>query len=350
MLDTVKLELDDFDATGAKMRVSPPDFETDTGRLIGNFMLYKDGDRWMHGKLAKHIDGHFEAKIVAVPGGKDGGFVSRCKVRFETSKFRDGHNFHPPSTKQAKAAFKVVQCKLSDIGIKTNVLDAKVCRVDACKNLMVDEPVNCYGDVFKVLQAKRMAQHGYPDGWLYENGMQELSFYDKILKMRIDDFSVDDLPKNVLRGEWRLKQARKVRAVLGFDDTRSLLNNLDHLQHKYQEAMHGSLFRYDVDEVHVMVASQIKEDLLFFKNMGRKFWLREYLMHFGLHQLQQQVDIAVIGEIVGELAESRATKSKLKAQLREARVMSQNLQYATGSQRTTGELYRELKRKIGFEN
>ncbi len=346
MIDTMQLLLTDYDASKARLTLQPASVDTGTGALKGNFPLWHDGAKMVEGAYAYHRDEHFNVTIKPQPRPGGLGVGTACYVRFEVPKFAGGHNYHPVDHNGTKQAMRDAEKCLKAVGIVTDLRTAQISRLDAFKNVVADEPMSCYQGVLSLLSGRRMKMRGYENGFLWENGSQELCVYDKLQKMRHDKLSIEGLPANSQRFEWRLKSSRKVRDTLGFSNVREMLNDYAHLREVYQETMQKHLFRFSVEEVEVLLASDIERGMMFYQQHLGQNWLNSYLRDFGLHSLLQKASMETVLGVVDKVAENRMKKSRLKSDLQRYRLQAEALNYFGDSKRTTGELYRELQGKV----
>jgi hypothetical protein len=346
VIDTMQLLLTDYDASKAKLILQPSSVDMKTGAVQGNFPLWHNGEKMVEGAYAYHRDDHFNVTIKPQPRPGGLGVGTACYVRFEVPKFAGGNNYHPVDEKGTKKALGDAEKCLKAVGIRTDVRTAQISRLDAFKNVVAAEPMSCYQGVLSVLSGRRMKQRGYENGFLWENGSQEICVYDKLQKMRHDKLGIKGLPRNSQRFEWRGLKARKIRDSLGFRTVGELLADYERVREFYHETMQKHLFRYSVKDVEVLLASDIKAEMVFFQeNYGRE-WLSHYLRVFGLHSLLQKASLETVLGVVEEIAESKMKKSRLKSDLQRYRFQAESLTCFGDSKRTTGQLYEELKSKV----
>lgn len=269
-----------------------------------------------------------------------------CYVRFEVPKFAGGDNYHPVNRKGTVGALKQVETQLAAVGIKTNVSTAQISRLDAFRNVVADEPFPCYQPVLALLKGVRMKQRGYENGFLWENTRQQVCFYDKLQKMAHDKLSVAGLPGNSLRCEMRLLESRKVRDVLSMASVKDLIENYQNVRVAYEATMKKQLFRYDASDVETIVTSELREQMMYFReNYGRN-WHDYFWKMCGLHAVLQRCSIEAVMSAVEDVAENRMKRSRLKSSLTRMRFESESVRCLGKSKRTTGQLYAELREKV----
>jgi hypothetical protein len=342
----MQLLLTDYDASGAQLTVQPSAFDSETGELKANFPLWHNGQSTVEGAYAYRREGHFNATIKPQFKTDGTGTAAACYVRFELPKFAGGSNFHALDKSGVMDAIRAAGAALDGFGIKTNIETAQIARLDAFKNAVMSEPVSCFQPVLSLLKGSRMKQRGYEEGFLWENGRQQICFYDKLRKMRHDKLPVAGLPANVLRGELRFLKSNKVRDALSMKSVRDLVENYEEVRRVYQDTMSKQLFRVSTTGSTVMVESALKEEMAFFQERYGREWLDAYFRTFGLHCLLQKASIETVVGVVDELTENRMAKSRMKNKLSKLRFDAEALYPATGSKRTVGELYDELREKI----
>jgi hypothetical protein len=317
-----------------------------TGAAKANFPLWHDGAKMVEGAYAYHRDEHFNVTIKPQPKPGGMGFGTACYVRFEVPKFAGGDNYHPVDHKGTKKALRDAEECLKAVGIATDLRTAQISRLDAFKNAVTAEPMSCYQGVLSLLSGRRMKQRGYENGFLWENGSQQLCAYDKLQKMRHDKLPTKGLPANSQRFEWRGLSSRKIRDALGFHNVGELLDDYNRVSEFYRETMQKHLFRYSVEDIEVLLASDIEREMLFFREHYGRDWLNSYLRVFGLHSLLQKATLETVLGVVDKVAENRMKKSRLKADLQRYRFQAESLTCFGDSKRTTGQLYEELKSKV----
>jgi hypothetical protein len=346
MIDTMQLLLTDYEVRDAKLKLQPSPVDTETGAMTANFPLWHDGARAVEGAYAYHRDEHFNVKISPQPMTGGLGMGTACYVRFEVPKFAGGNNYHPVDRDGTAQALRDAQNRLKSVGILTNIKAAQISRMDAFTNVVALEPYSNYQPVLALLSGTRMEQRGYENGFLWENGRQQVCVYDKLEKMKRDKLVTAGLPKNSIRFEWRALKSAKVRETLGFGTVKEMLVNHGHVRTVYNEVMKKQLFSHSVADVEAVQTGQILEDMKYFYASGGRNWMQRYLNTVGLTFLLDKAPLDVIVGALDDVVDDKVKRSRLKKQLRQARRDASFLQLLPGASRTTGELYEELREKV----
>jgi hypothetical protein len=346
VIDTLKLVLHDYDASDADLELQPATVNVKSGTMNGNFPLYQSGARMIEGRKAFNNDGPCRVEIKAIPSRDECGMQPLCTVALEVPKVAGCSNYHPTDQRGAEAVLAIVQKHLSDIGLKTNLMDAQPARLDAFRNVVADESYSCYAPVLALLRGSRMEKRGYENGHLWENGVQQVCVYDKIQKMQRDKLSVDGLPSNSIRFEMRLLKSQKVRDTLDVKSARELLESYDAIVQAYERTMKKQLFSYTVRDVEAMVSSDIRAEVQWFQDTyGRNFedyWLKAC----GLKYLTARTTLETVIAVLDELGADRSKKSRMRSKMDKSRFDVEALRCVGPSTRTTGQLYEEMREKV----
>ncbi len=346
MIDTLQLLLHDYDASDADLELQPATINLKTGTMNGNFPLYKSGARMVEGKRAFNNDGPCRVTIKAIQARDERGIQPLCTVSMEVPKVAGGSNYHPTDKRGAEAALAIVQKHLSDIGLKTNVMDAQPARLDAFRNVVADEPYSCYAPVLGLLRGSRMEKRGYENGHLWENGVQQVCVYDKIQKMQRDKLPVEGLPSNSIRFEMRLLKSQKVRDTLEVKTARELLESYDAIVQVYERTMKKQLFSHSVNAVEAMVASDLRAQVKWFQSTYGRNWEDYWLKACGVKYLTARATLESVLEVLDECGADKSKKSRMRSKMDKSRFDVEALRCIGPSKRTTGQLYEEMREKV----
>jgi hypothetical protein len=346
MIDTLKLVLLDYDASDADLELQPATINVKTGTMNGNFPLYKSGERMIEGRRAFNNEGHIRTEIKVIPARDEQGIQPLCTLAMEIPRIAGCSNYHPTDKTGFGAVLATAQKHCSDIGLKTNIMDAQPARVDAFRNVVTDEPYSNYAPVLALLRGSRMENRGYENGHWWGNGVQQVCVYDKIQKMRRDKLPVDGLPWNSIRFEMRLLKSQKVRDMLEVKTARELLESYDGIAQAYERTMKKQLFSYTVRDVEAMVTSDIRAEVKWFQDTyGRNFedyWLKAC----GLKYLTARTTLENVLAVLDELGADRSKKSRMRSKMDKSRFDVEALRCCGPSKRTTGQLYEEMREKV----
>lgn len=346
MIDTLQLMLTDYDAGNAELELQPATVNTKTGELTGHFPLYVSNGSHVCGRKAFNNTGPCRVAIKAVPNAQTGGTQPMCTVALEVPKATGGSNYHPTDKQGTEDALRRIQQHLTEIGLKTNVMTAQPARVDMFNNVIADEPYSCYAPVLRLLSGSRMEQRGYENGFLWENGRQQVCAYDKLQKMVRDKLSIDGLPRNTIRFEMRLLNSSKVRDTLSVKSARELLDHYDELARAYHQTMKKQLFAHSVRDVDAMFASDMKAEMAWFQENAGRNWLDEWVKSCGWQFITQHTNMETVLGVVAELEPDRPKLSRIRKKMNKTRFDTEAMRCIGPSRRTTGQLYEEMREKV----
>jgi hypothetical protein len=311
-----------------------------------NYPLWTEGGITVEGKEAFYREDHFNVNISHDFHNDGTGSSSTCYTRFEIPKFAGENNYKPVDFEGTKDALKQVEKKLRDVGIRTNILTAKPCRMDSFQNVEADEPYSCYKPVLALLSGSRMTQRGYENGFLWENQSAQLCAYDKREKMIHDKLSLAGLPKHPLRFELRALKARKIRSAYGFSNVQDLLDGYDSIRAVYVETMQKQLFKYSASDVEALFHSELVKDFEWYRAHTGARWMDKYFRDYGIFCTMQKASMETVIGALNEVEDNPMKRSRLKKKLGEAHFAAAALSLMPASNRTHGELYNELQEKL----
>ena len=141
-----------------------------------------------------------------------------------------------------------VQEKLTMIGITADLREAKVCRCDINRNMVLDESCASYMSVLRAMSIPRTKRMLYPEtGCIFYNKSYSLKFYDKIAELKAKGVPTGHLPRNLMRVEWSIKGARNVTGQLKVTTVQNLLDRWMQIESIFVAFLAKSAFRYDVE-------------------------------------------------------------------------------------------------------
>lgn len=342
MIDSLKIELVDFRVSrDAGVTVQPSPFVVGSGELLGNHALWvDDAGEVVEGNRGFLNTEHFNLTFSMV-GQRVRGFLQTS-----IPKVYSGNNYFSVGRDGSRAVMKKLEGELREAGVHTNIEGARVSRLDAFRNVVADEPFRAYAPVLQLLEGKRQQRREYGTTFLWHNTQQEVCVYDKLEEMRNHEIDTTPFPKNTIRFEHRLLNARKVSDTLGVTTLADLWEGYDAVEQHYLRTMEGQLFRYEPGEVEVLCANQLREELKRFRGVyGRQFRAR-FLKTYGLKYLLQLADMKTIREAFCEVQGNRMARRRIEKELEGIRLDFSMANRERVSQKTLGSLYRELKRKV----
>lgn len=267
-------------------------------------------------------------------------------------------NLKTLSFDEQKKALKILESELRTYGIKTNIFNANLSRVDTFTNLKTDFPFYSYSNLFSILELSRMKSIGYAnESFLWKNGNQQLAVYDKILEMKIKNPDLKFSPgKNIMRVENRLLKKRSITPFIYSTELKTvndLYNNYDELKYFHSQSVKNKIFKYSSDEFNGLVADNIKTRLINAGDLFGKSWFRKYCYCYGLSELALNVDLNLISEVIeiNDVNDSdvkrRMKKSRIKKDIEKTKIyFGSGGAFESLQKKSMNDLYNELKTKF----
>jgi hypothetical protein len=338
VIDTLHLNLLDFEID------ADTDLELDhgttnlaTGISTGSTTLFRCGDTPVIGKKAFYNAPDFNFSIAPTPQGAVYAIAS-----FSAPKLATGSNYTPADAEALKLAVKRLKSDLKSIGVRANVDNATVCRLDATKNVCTNEDFNSYYSVLSNLPCKLKNRRDYGNSFLFNNTQQQLSIYDKLAEMQSKKQNIGGLPKTI-RFEQRFLKRQKVKAYLGLTSVSDVINNLDHVAERYRDSMRSNIFKLDTFKYEVTTAQQFVSELIALKHL-HAYAVSSYLMLKGYQSIANSEDAFLVA--VEEVSGNRMAVSRAKKKLHQLKMESMSLETPLKSKKTSAQLYHELREKV----
>lgn len=257
---------------------------------------------------------------------------------------------------EQKTALNILESELKIYGIKTNILNANLSRVDTFTNLKTDFPFYSYSNLFSLMECSRMKSVGYADeSFLFKNGNQQLAIYDKVLEMKTKKPELKfSAHKNIMRIENRLLKKRAIDTRLHFLKLDDIYKNYDEIKDYHKKEIGKRLFKYDLDEIDFKTTNMIEASMRFCKSQFGNKWFENFFVMEGMKQIIKVMDVNHLIEIVDEL-DSEKKPVALRVKKYRVRKMYNDFKFyigvldkkiRDGSSKTNVELYNELKTKF----
>ena len=352
MLDTVELCLTDCEIKqGAKLLIEPSSINYQTGELVSDFPLWEDasGGEWVRGRKAYLNNSHFNMSVK--PLLPKMGF-NNCFIHFSVPKIHNGENYYSVGKEGTEAVFKQVEQELSEAGIKTNIWDAYLTRVDTFKNIITEEPFLTYSSLFSILQASRLMKRDYGTTFLWGNTQQEFCVYDKLAEMEHRKLETSHYPAQTMRFEYRLTDKRKIEKTLGFSKVKEIPPHWGELKTGFKQAWEDKLFNVKVEEVEIMASEQVFSEMKYFQERYGKYYYERYKRVFGAYLIDMYVGIEPVKMAIKRLEEGNgkeAVKKKIQRATKEFEETRKEVELMRGranKNKTLSTLYNELKDKV----
>lgn len=390
MIDTIKLNIVDCTiSSDAALIVEPSPYIYNSEQEFMNYDLFVDTEGVLTtGKKAYLNHPKFNLTIkpkyfleqdeqektlmydTKMRDGKKFGVIQNIKI--EAEKFNAGifvqtslprynntNNFNAISFEDEKKVLNKLEKDLKEAGIKTNIWESNLSRIDIFQNIITDENFHTYSSLFEVLQLPRLERFEYNGTtFLYKNNERQICIYDKILEMRNkikDQTLYRSLRQNVMRIETRYLKKRKIKSALNYFTLKDVFKNYDYLRQNYRKEIEESIFRYTPQELEIMTGNFIAEDMQHFYTRS-KYWLSNYFKMMGVVSLLKLSNLETIIEKIYEIIDrdenkkyknKRMIKSRLKRQMEELKFrMESSKLNLLNSLKTNKDLYNELKEKF----
>lgn len=343
MLDTLKLMLNDYEISGeSSLRVQPGAYEVATGEKL-EFPLFSTSSHTFYGSKAYLNSENWNLTLKPLPAGNR---ATGAFLQFSVPKNHYGNNYYSTGEHGTRAVFEKVEKELQEQGIRTNLLDSSLSRVDTFKNIEPVEPFENYAPVFKLLNAKRTQKREYGTTYLLSNTQQEFCIYDKLAEMKMRNEDTSEFPET-MRFEHRALKKEKVSSLYGFSQAGELFRGgYEVIREKQREHWLSSLFSFPVDQVLLLGSKQLETEMKLFREKYSRNWFQNFLKAYGAYYLAQVAGVEIV-KLALENMETERTKVWRTVQLlEEAKREIELVKQAENSRKTIGELYQELKQKV----
>jgi len=346
MIDTLKLSLEDYSiSSDTCLTVQPATYIAGTGELVSEFPLFTDkSGRAFRGSKAYLNTERLNLTIQPFTRSEKG---TACFVSFSIPKLHYGNNFYSVGKGGSRAVLKSVEKELKECGIATAIEEAHISRADTFKNIQTEEPFSSYFSLFTLLRARRAQQRSYGTTYLVHNKQQQFCIYDKLVEMESRGVDTSQFPAQTIRFEHRLLNKRKVAKVYGFSQVGELFKGgYEVVRTNQVEEWRKSLFSHSVEEVVLLGANQLENEMRHFQQRYTRNWFSQFLKVYGAYSLAEGVGIEVVRTALQNLESERTKVWRAERLLLDMKREVEMLRVEPGSSKTQAELYNELKTKV----
>lgn len=351
MIDKIQVRVTDFEVKdSSNLIVQPSPYRYSDHSQKANFVLFSRGAELVEGSKAYYNDedGNYNATIQSF---RNQPYLS---ISYSPAKVHNGSNYYSVGKGGVLAVGKWIEKDMRENGIYFSLDNSELSRLDLCRNVATDYRFTDYSKVLSLLDGRRKKQRCYGTTFLWLSGVEQICVYDKLEEMRNKGEVIPSgLPSNVIRFETRLMKKRKIRGSLGSSNYLELVNQYDALKDHYREMMSTNLFRYNMDEVKVVCADRIEDEMRWYKDMYQGHWYSRYVKRKGFDYVLDEVGIEVYKEALKALLDDESDSNKKKKLYR---IMKELKGYQVerltmermreGGTTTLYSLYEELRTKV----
>jgi hypothetical protein len=350
MLDTVKLCLNDWEIkAGANLLIQPSPLNYGTGELTSYFPLWRNENGEMEMGSKAYLNGkNLNVDIKPYPQGG-----VQCFVHFSIPKIHNGENYYSVGKEGTQAVLKQVEGELKEAGIKTNIEEASLSRIDTFQNVVTEEPFFSYSPLFSLLQASRKVRRDYGSTFLWSNTQQELCVYDKLAEMTNRKLETSSYPAQTMRFEYRLLNKKKIEKAMGFSKVKELPSHWGDFKETFKKAWEKDIFKMEVGKVEILASKQVRLLLEHFRNENERTYIGDLFDFYGAYTLARDYGIAPLKIAIRELerekgSEKHAVIMKVQRAGKKLEEAQKKMELLKGESegKTLASLYRELQGKV----
>jgi len=350
MIDTMQLCLSNWEvADNSRVTIKPSPMDYGTGELTADFPLWSSSKgKEIRGAGAYFNNDDLQVDVRAYVYG-----APQCFVKFSIPKIHNGENYYSVGRDGTQAVLNRVEGELYEAGIKADIEQASISRIDTFKNVITDEPFMAYSPLFSLLKASRRQRRDYGTSFLWSNTQQELCIYDKIAEMEKKKIETSHYPAQTMRFEYRLLNKRKIDNVIGFSEVRELPARWEELEKNFIKVWKKNIFNRTVEEIEVLSSQQVKILLEVFREESERNYINMLFNFWGTYTAGRDFGIEPLKIAIREIEEQKGTdketinKKVYRAgkKLQEAQ-RKRELLLGRSQSKTMAGLYKELQEKV----
>ncbi|HES59161.1 MAG TPA: hypothetical protein ENO18_01910, partial [Caldithrix sp.] len=332
MIDTLRLILTDYTISKhTKLLVQPSIYDHSDGMKLSNYDLFVDESTgevvtgmkaYYNGEKinltikpsysikSDKVDKEVKLKrksydVVFRVKENEQAWNSPAYVQISVPRYKNPSNFYSLKTKDELKIIEQLGEDLKNIGIKTNIFNSNISRLDTFTNLETDEKFYQYKNIFDIINLSRKKAIDWNGStFLWKNNQSQITVYDKIEEMNFklkDKFERQKYPANVMRIENRNLTKKKILNNLGVVNVDQIFLAYDELKKNHKETINKNIFRYEPKDLEVIQGESLAGELMRFYRSGNRFWFQKFLTANGLKRLLTITSIDTIKKIIDEM-------------------------------------------------
>jgi len=317
--DTVSLQLHEYAVKkSAPLDIFPPIIRNETGELRGDYSLFMN-------ESGQHVNGQkavYNGEVINFDIKPVGGNV-RAFLRFSLPKVQGQgvHNFEPVSPGRMPLIMGMVQNEMDGIGVKCDLKDAKITRLDMFANLETKSPFTDFETILQSITTSRKKQLPFRgEGYLWRNNNEQFCIYDKRVEMKQSKTLIPPgVPENSIRVERRLLRSRKVRGELGTDLAAYLFDPdfTVKAQKNYAASVQENLFDKNYKNMPFAFSGKVIESLLLFRSTQGRTWFSKWIKFQAIRALVEKIPIQSLFDAFEVVATNRMQLSRIRSQFKD---------------------------------
>ncbi len=360
MIDTLRLQLSESEIISKnKLKIQPPLIDGETGEIINNYPLFMtysgnriDGTKAFYNddKIQVTIIPGFDVKYLKETGdifNQPDSYIPKIFVQCSLPKQLHDNNIKTLNSSDSYDALKALETNLIKMGIKTDIFESKISRMDTAININTKYDFVIYNDIFKNLNCTRKKSFEYAGTtFLFRNTLAQICIYDKIQEIKNQGINFKS-KDNLMRLENRLLKKRKILDSIGISHTKHILNNMKLIKKNFEEQINKNIFYYSSDQKLdnlILTNKSFEEILEYFQTFGGRNWFDKFLKSLSYLYLNDSKKLYNLDKTLELITKNRMQKTRIKRKLNELNFHAEMIK--NKKLVTNNDLYKELKDKF----
>jgi len=205
--------------------------------------------------------------------------INRYGLNVSLNPNKAFHDYHQAEgVGHIEETLKNVQKELKEFGVSTDMKHHNISRIDVARDNSMTESYDTYKPLYDTLRARQMQATQYTTGVEVGNRSRSVVFYDKgeDVKRRTGEIISES---NLVRGEVRLKNTKKVKSSTYFNTTSNLVKYVDHVPTVYKKEMDNVLKGLKIMSEDDQIIIPFDDDITLF-NQVIKTHRRDHALNF----------------------------------------------------------------------